>query len=97
MNSQKRIEGNRDILTRALDLELGNELYLPNETELESKVLYRDLIALRERLINEQLIEYEKIIIMEKPLNNHHNVILKKRNVLPAYIRDAAGKKTVLS
>lgn len=86
-------ESNEDILYGALDLKPGSELYLPCETEHECNVLYNDLDRLRTDLIKNLLVKYERIIIRMEPLNNYYNVVLKKRNILPAYIRKADGRK----
>jgi len=74
-------------------LEPGITIYIPHATELERDFLYDDLIRLRICLIKDNLAKYERIIIGKETLNHHYNVILAKRNMLPAFIKKPDGSR----
>lgn len=84
----------KDILDRALELEIGNELYLVCSNDHERNYLYKDLKQQRLWLIKDNLTKYEQVIIERNTLNLHPNVILTKRNIISAYIKkpDGGGK-----
>ena len=83
----------KTILDKALELKIGSELYLVCSDEHERYRLYLDLKQRRSWFIEDNLTKYEQIIINKLHLNNHPNVILKKRNISSAYIRKADGKR----
>jgi hypothetical protein len=83
----------KTILDKALELKIGSELYLECSDEHERNRLYLDLKQRRSWFIEDNLTKYEQIIINKLHLNNHPNVILKKRNISSAYIRKADGKR----
>ena len=84
----------KEILDKALELEIGNELYLVCSNDHERDDLYDDLKRQRLWLIKDNLTEYEQVIIDRNTLNLHPNVILTKRNIISAYINkpDGGGK-----
>ncbi len=84
----------KEILDRALELKIGNELYLVCSNDHERDDIYEDLKQQRLWLIKDNLTKYEQVIIDRNTLNFHPNVILTKRNIISAYINkpDGGGK-----
>lgn len=86
-------KSNKEYLDGALDLEPGRKIYLPYKTELERDFLYDDLMQRRRCLVDDNLPEYEQIIISKETLGIYYIVILAKRNMLPAFIKKPDGSR----